>query len=111
MAESTIQGYRPWAAGAAVIGAVMLAIYVVLILSEEGSTVSSILPWALLMASAPAMALGSVLMGDRRQSRSLMIGAAVLFGLLGVVSILTIGLGFLVAAALATVGIVKLGTT
>ncbi len=107
MAESTAQRYRPWAAGAAVIGAFMLATYLALILSEDGNTVSSILPWAVLMASAAAMALGSLFMGDRRPARNLLIGAAVLFGLLGVVSILTIGLGFLVAAALATIGIVK----
>jgi hypothetical protein len=33
-----------------------------------------------------------------------LIGATVLFGLLGVVSLLTIGLGFLLAAATAAIG-------
>lgn len=107
MAESIVQRYRLWAAGAAVIGALMLAIYVVLILSEGGNTVSSILPWALLMASAIAMALGSMFLSDRRPGRNLLIGAAVLFGLLGVVSILTIGLGFLLAAVAAAIGASK----
>ena len=47
------------------------------------------------------MALGSMFLSDRRPARNLLIGAAVLFGLLGVVSILTIGLGFLLAAVAA----------
>lgn len=82
----------------------MLAIYVVIIVSEGGNSVSSILPWALLMATSAAMALGSMFVGDPRLMRTLLIAATVLFGLLGVVSLLTIGLGFLLAAVAAAIG-------
>ena len=89
----------------------MLAIYVSLISSEGNNTLVEILPWALLMSIAAGLVLASVFVPSVRTARILLTTGAVLFALLGVVSILTIGLGFLIAAALATIGIVKLGTT
>jgi hypothetical protein len=108
MAESAALRHRPWATGAAILGFVMLAVYVSLIISELGNSFWDILPWALLMAITAAIALTSVFVADRRMARNLLIGATVLFGLLGVVSILTIGLGFLLAAATAAVGASKI---
>jgi hypothetical protein len=82
----------------------MLAVYVSVIISESDNSPADILPWALLMATAAVIALASALVADPRIARSLLIGATVLFGLLGVVSLLTIGLGFLLAAATAAIG-------
>ncbi len=85
----------------------MLAVYVSLIVSQ-GDSLSTILPWAFLMAITVATALASVFVADRRLARNLLLGATVLFGLLGVVSLLTIGVGFLLAAATAAIGASKL---
>jgi hypothetical protein len=85
----------------------MLAIYVALIMSEAGNTLVDILPWALLMAFATAVAFASVFVPDSRIARNLLIGAAALFGVGGVLGILTIGIGFLLAAGAAAVGAAK----
>jgi hypothetical protein len=86
----------------------MLAAYVTLILSEGGNTLETTMPWALLMLIAAAIALASALVADPRLARKLLLGAGVLFGLLGVVSILTIGIGFLVAAGVSLLGASKI---
>jgi len=85
----------------------MLAIYVTLIVSQEGNTFVDILPWALLMAIATAIAFASVFVTGSRIARNLLVGAAALFGVLGVAGLLTIGIGFLLAAAAAAVGSAK----
>jgi hypothetical protein len=76
----------------------MLVIYITVILAEGDDAFFEVLPWALLMAIAPLGAFGSAAVHDRRSARMLMVGSAVLFTILGLVSILSIGLGFLVAA-------------
>lgn len=86
----------------------MLALYVGLIVSEGNNTSSSIIPWVLFMAIAATMALASVFVSDSRVARRLLIGAAALLGLIGVLGILTIGIGFLLAAAAAAIGASKL---
>ena len=82
----------------------MLVIYVTLIVSQGGNTFFDILPWALLMAIAAVIAVASVRVADPRIARNLLIGDAVLFGVLGFLAALTIGFGFLLAAAAAAVG-------
>ena len=86
----------------------MLAVYVTLILSEGGNTLGTTMPWALLMLIAAVIALASALVADPRLARNLLIGAGILFGLLGVVSLLTIGIGFLVAAGASLLGASKI---
>jgi len=85
----------------------MLALYVGLIASEGDNSFSSTIPWVLFMAIPATMALASVFVSDSRVARRLLIGAAALFGLIGVLGILTIGIGFLLAASVATVGASK----
>lgn len=85
----------------------MLAVYLSIILSQ-GSSVTEILPWAALMAAPAILALLSVSTRDRRVARSLLMVAAVLYGIVGVLGILTIGIGFLIAAAAAAVGVARL---
>jgi hypothetical protein len=107
MAEPTVMRHRPWATAVAVLGLVMVVIYVTLILSEGGNSLVDILPWALLMAIAATMALASVFVSNSRVARRLLIGAAALFGLIGVLGILTIGIGFLLAAGVSLLGASK----
>ena len=107
MAQSPHIRYRPWAAGAAIIGASLLALYVGTMMSEANNSFFEILPWALLMAVAPIVALISLRVSNPRIARNLLIGAAFISALLGLVSLLTIGLGFLIAATAAAVGAAK----
>lgn len=86
----------------------MLAVYVTLILAQGDDSFLDVLPWLLLMGAAVIAAFTSAQMEDARTARSLMIAAAVVFTVLGVLSLLTIGLGFLVAAFLAWQATIRL---
>lgn len=105
--ESTFKG-RPWSSGAAVAGFVMLAIYVVLIANQGDGSFLEVLPWAMLMGVAASAALVGAQIQNLRAARIAMVAAALLFALLGTVSILSIGIGFLLAAALAIVAATRL---
>ena len=85
----------------------MLAVYVGVIVSQGNNTFFSILPWAAVMTIPPGLALTAALAKESRVARNLMIAAAALFGVLGVLSVFTIGMGFLVAAAVTFVGASK----
>ena len=94
--------------GAAALGFAMLVVYLTLIAAEGGNSFFDIFPWALLMATAAVIALASVLIAEERLARNLLIGAAALYGVIGVVSIFSIGFGFLLAATAAGAAITKL---
>lgn len=99
---------RPWASGTAVVGLVMVAIYVAIIVGEGVHSLFDVLPWATLMAVGAITALAAAYIEDRRVARSLMVVTALLFAVLGAVSILSIGIGFLLTAVLATVAATRL---
>lgn len=99
---------RPVTFAAAVLGWVMLAIYVTVIAVQGDATVREILPWALIMAIAALAATGSVVSSRLRLARILMVAAALLYATLGVLSILSIGIGFLLAAVLAAGSLIEL---
>ncbi len=110
MTESPSLKGRPWATGAAILGFAMLVVYVTLIVAEGGNSFFDVFPWALLMATAAVIAFSSVHVADPRIARNLLIGAAALFGVIGAVSLLSIGFGFLLAAAAAAVGTTRLSS-
>lgn len=86
----------------------MVVVYVAVIRAEGTATIGQILPWALLMAAAALVALISTRVPDRRRAGWVLLGAAGLFGVLGVLSLFTIGIGFFLAAALAGIGALRL---
>jgi hypothetical protein len=94
-----------------VVGFAMLAAYLALIVAQGGVALIDVLPWAVLMLIAAIAALAAAQFEDRRIARNVMVAAAALFTLLGVASILGIGIGFLVAATLATVAAIRLSGT
>jgi MFS family permease len=108
MAEVAGLERRPWCVGAAVIGFAMMAVYVTLILTEGNNSFSEVLPWALLMAAPTIGAFVAAVIPDRGTARRIVIGSAVLFAIIGAVSLLSIGIGFLIAAILASVAAVQL---
>lgn len=85
----------------------MLAVYVTLIVSQGGDEIFAVLPWALLMATAAVISLAAALAREGRIARNLLVGAALLYGVIGAVAILTIGLGFLLTAATAVMAITR----
>src|SRR3990172_11365880 len=99
---------RPWTFGTAVVGFAMLAAYLALIVAQGGVALIDVLPWAVLMLIAALAALAAAQFEDRRIARKIMVAAAGLFTLLGVVSIFTIGIRFLVAAVLAVLASIPL---
>ena len=110
MAETSSLSRRPWATGAAILGVAMLAVYVTLIVAQGNTSWFEVLPWVLLMVIASAFAFASAQVVDRRLARNLLLGATALFGLIGVLSLFSIGLGFLLAAAAAAVGTARLSS-
>jgi hypothetical protein len=85
----------------------MLAVYVTLMVSEGNNSLFEVLPWALVMAFVAVFALASAHADDPRLARNLLVLATALFGVLGALSLFSIGLGFLLAAAAAAVGLVR----
>ena len=73
----------------------MVAVYVMVIVSQGGHDVGDIAPWAAAMAAAAMLALVAANLEADQRARPLLLVSAVLFLGLGVVSILTIGLGSL----------------
>lgn len=88
----------------------MLAVYVALIVAEGNNSFFEVFPWTLLMATAAVIAFASLHVADLRIARNLLVGAAALYGLIGAVSIFSIGLGFLLAAVLAAKGVAELSS-
>jgi hypothetical protein len=86
----------------------MVVIYITLIVAEGNNSFFEVLPWGLLMLIAAAGAFSSTQIEDRRVARIAMFWSAGLFVILGVLSGFTIGLGFLVAAALLILATTKL---
>lgn len=86
----------------------MLVVYITLILAEGGNSLFEVLPWALVMAIATIAAFAATAIHNHHLARNLMIGSAVVFAMLGLVSIFSIGLGFLATAVLATVAAIQL---
>lgn len=108
MAESSELMKRPWATATAVLGFAMLVVYLTLILSQGGDEIFELLPWALLMATAAVMSFAGVIVREPRIARNLLIGAALLYGVIGAVAILSIGFGFLITGAAAVIAITRL---
>jgi hypothetical protein len=86
----------------------MLAIYLTLILSEGNDSITEILPWVGLMAVAATLALIAARIDNVQSARMMLIGSAVMYFGIGTVSILSIGIGFIIAGVIAVVGVARL---
>ncbi len=87
-----------------------MAVYVTLIVAQGNTSWFEVLPWVLAMATGSAVACASAQVVDRRLARNLLLGATGLFGLIGVLGLFSIGLGFLLVAAAAAVGVARLSS-
>ena len=92
---------RRWAALAAIVGFGMAAVYLALIVSEGNNGFGEVAPWALAMLGAAALSLIAANTEVDRRTRVLLLISAATFLAIGVVSIFSLGLGFLAAGAMA----------
>lgn len=97
---------RRWAIATALLASVLLGVYLALITGEGDDSLGEVLPWAALMGVAVLLPVASLPL-QPRAARLTMTAATVLLGLVGVISIASIGLGFLLAAALAWAAVIE----
>ena len=93
-----------WALAAGVVGLITLGIYIAVLVSEGNNTISEVAPWAGAMIVASALALVGAKANDRIVARRTLLAATVLFGVLGMLAIFSIGVLFLGASVMSAVG-------
>lgn len=96
--------HRRWAIVSSSLGLATFAIYLTVISIERDDSIWEVLPWALLMIVPAILATYAAIFPEGRLARRLLYGSAALYGLIGVVSIWSVGFGFLLAGVLAVVG-------
>ena len=94
---------RIWALAAGVSGLIALGIYVAVIVGEGNNTIAEVAPWVVAMLVPSVLALVGATVNSGTTGRVTLLAAAVLFGLLGVVAIFSIGILFLVASVMSAV--------
>lgn len=92
---------RKFAWASTVVSAAWTALYLFLIIREADDSFWAIFPWALVMVVGTGAALTAAVARDAQVARRGAMVATVVLGVLGIVAIFTIGLGFVVAAVLA----------
>ncbi len=89
----------------------MLAVYIALIVTQDGGSFSEAMPWAMFMTIAPIGAIVASRVHDRRTAKIRLIGSAIVWALLGLVSLLSLGVGFLIAAGAVSVAAIRIPGT
>ena len=97
-AGTSARSHFRWSLAASGLGLATLVIYITLIATQGGDQVWDIFPWVLLMVIPTAAALYAAQVSTPQTARVLLVAAFVVFVSLGVVSIFSVGLGFLGAA-------------
>jgi len=92
-----------WAFVAGVVGLITLGIYVAVLVGEGNNTVSEVAPWAVAMLIASVLALVGANASDRTLARFTLLSAGVLFGVLGVLAIFSVGVLLLGASVMSAV--------
>ena len=98
---------RVWAVAAGMTGATGLGVYLVLILSEQNNGFVEVSPWAAAMLLGVGLAFVGATAKSPRLARPSLLGAAIVFGLIGMAAIFSIGLLFVAAAVLSAVAYAK----
>lgn len=92
---------RRWAALAAVVGFAMVAVYLSIMVSEGNNSFSEIAPWVLAMLAPAILSLVAWTTEVDRRARAMLLGAAALYLAIGILSIFSLGIGFLAAGFMA----------
>ena len=104
---------RASASASAVIAALTTAVYVVVILQEGNNSFWDVFPWVMVMLIGTFAAVASALAPGPGVGvgPSSAIAAAVILGILGVLAIFSVGVGFILAAVLACLAAVSYSST
>lgn len=103
---------RASASASAVIAALTTAVYVVVILQEGNNSFWDVFPWVMIMLIGTFAALASALApGPGIGPFSAIAAATVILGILGVLAIFSVGVGFILAAVLACLAAVSYSST
>ena len=78
----------------------MLTMYLVLLSNEGNNSFLETLPWVLVVAIATLGAFASAFVPKRHLAGNLAIAATMVFGGVGLLALASVGLGFLMAAAM-----------
>ena len=79
----------------------MVSIYVTVMIREGNNSVAEVAPWVLVMLLPALLSLLAWNIDADRRARVFLLGAAILFLAIGVLSIFSLGIGFLLAGLLA----------
>ena len=99
---------RLWALAAGGIGLAVTFVYIGIIVSQGDTPWVPVTLFALVMALASTAALAAELISNAATGRQLLVVSTVMFAVVGMLGIFTIGMPLLVAAALAAVGAIRL---
>ena len=99
--------HRMAASASAVVAALTTVIYVAVIVQEGNNSFWAVFPWLMIMLIGTFVALASSLASGPRVGQSCAIAAAVILGVLGLVAIFSVGIGFILAAVLACLAAVS----
>ena len=98
MTPSRGPGRRGWAWVSSGIGLFTTVLYVVVIVQEGDNRLGEILPWVAVMTAGVAAMVTSAVVDDARLGRAAAVTGVLILGAVGVLGILSIGTGFLIAA-------------
>lgn len=98
---------RMSALASAVVAALTTMVYVAVILQEGNNPFWNVFPWVMIMLIGTLAALATALAPDPRVGGFSAISAAVILGVLGLVAIFSVGVGFILAAVLACLAAVS----
>lgn len=93
--------HRMAASASAVVAALTTVLYVAVIVQEGNNSFWAVFPWLMIMLIGTFAAMASSLAPGPRVAQFYAIAAAVILGILGLVAIFSVGIGFIMAAVLA----------
>ena len=93
--------HRGWAWVSSALAGATTVVYVAVIASEGDDSFWDVFPWVMLMLIGTGAAVTAALVRDLRVSRAFALAAVVILGIVGLVSIFSVGIGLLSAAAAA----------
>lgn len=92
---------RGWAWASAAVGAATTTLYVVIISGQGLTSAWALVPWLMVMSIGTGASVAAALASSPAVARFSALAAVVILGVTGALALLTIGAGFLTAAALA----------
>jgi hypothetical protein len=91
--------YRGWAWLSSALAGATTVVYVTLIVREGNNSFWDVFAWVMLMLIGTGAAVTAALVRDARVSRAFALAGVVILGIIGLVSIFSVGTGLLLAAA------------